>query len=133
MTVLPADHWIARRTPMQVRSRMLDARDYNSVRIGLLRLGTPLRLGVREIRGLDCIIDTHAWVAVDGYCDDQPLFALTDFRRGRSALDEAVSCKLRIFHHRAGLIIGHTLDGLRHAVALRLGHHDAFECPGPTD
>jgi hypothetical protein len=118
--MLPANHWLARRTPMQVRPRTLEADYYNCLRLGLLRLGDPLRLSLPEIRGLDCIIDAHAWTAVDRFCADQPLFALTGFRRSHHALHDPVRCELRIYHHRAGLILGPALEGMRRIIARRI-------------
>lgn len=124
--MLPADHWIADRSTLEVRPHTLSAGHYNDLRLGLLRLGEPLRLRLPWIKGLGAIIDHHAWVAIDRMFNDQPLFALTGFQRRHDALHEPVACEVRILHFRADLILEHAIDGMREAMA------EALDAAGAT-
>ncbi|MFV2055843.1 MAG: hypothetical protein ACC707_05210 [Thiohalomonadales bacterium] len=88
----------------------IEANYYNRIRIGIDRLGPPLRIELMNLRGLDLIADTDAWVCVDQAMNDLPILAWTGFETGRrSSLQEAVACELKFYHSHADLICGSVL------------------------
>jgi len=85
---------------------LIDGARYNQVRLGLLRLENPLRLKLTGLRGMDIILDNHAWVCVDRTMYDLPVLAWTDFEYAdRNGLHEPVHCQLHFYHIHADLII----------------------------
>ena len=104
--------WIDRHIPIRVRTRQLAKEDYNGVRIGILRLGNPLQVEIKGIRGLECVLDDHAWVFIDNYINDMPLLAWTGFEP-RDSINAAITCELRFYHMHAGLLISRSLDALQ--------------------
>jgi hypothetical protein len=104
--------WIDHHTPIRVRTRLLAKEDYNAVRIGILRLGNPLHVEIRGIKGLECFLDDHAWVFIDNFINDLPLLAWTGFEP-RESINAAITCELRLYHMHAGLLISRSLDALQ--------------------
>ena len=95
---------------------------YNQVHLGLLRLGSPIRLGLPGLRGMDVIVDKQAWVCVDRTLYDLPVLAWTDFsHQDRSAIHEPVRCLLHYYHIHADLIAETVLSTLLSVLAERLG------------
>ena len=89
----------------------IEPRYYNSIRIGIERLGPPLRIELRNLRGLDMVADREAWVCVDRTMNDLPILAWTEFEVSkRSSLLEAVGCHLNFYHSHADLICGSVLN-----------------------
>ena len=101
--------WIDDRMPYQVLKTGLRSEDFNKIRLGILRLGSPLELNFNEVKGLRCILDDHAWIFVDRYVDDMPLLAWMNFG-SRSALTENISCELRLYHFKADLLVEKALE-----------------------
>jgi hypothetical protein len=81
------------------------AAHYNRLRLGVLRLGEPLRLELPRLRHLDLVVGRDAWVCVDRMLYDLPVVAWTDFERRRSSLHEPVSCMLRMYHAHADVVV----------------------------
>lgn len=96
--------WIDDRMPYQVLETSLTAEQFNAIRLGILRLGSPLTFDLNDIKGLRCILDDHAWVFVDRFVNDMPLLAWTRFET-RSTLNEQISCELRLYHFKADLLV----------------------------
>lgn len=95
---------------------------YNQVRLGLLRLGHPIRLALPGLRGMDVIVDPKAWVCVDRTLYDLPVLAWTDFEiQERKAIHEPVHCLLHYYHVHADLITETVLSTLLSVLAERLG------------
>lgn len=89
----------------------IEASYFNRVRLALMRLESPLRIQLANMRGLDIILDHHEWVCVDRAINDLPTMAWTDFDTGnRGGIHEPVSCQLRFFHNHADLICGSVLQ-----------------------
>lgn len=107
--------WIDDRMPYQIIKTDLSAKDFNAVRLGILRLGAPLTFDLDEIKGLRCILDDHAWVFVDRYVDDMPLMAWTNFE-SRTSLNETISCELRLYHFKADMLVNRALDLLKQSI-----------------
>jgi len=108
--------------PLRVMPKAIEASCYNRVRLALRRLGKPLRFALREHRGLDAILDDRAWVCVDTNAGDFPVLAWCEFAvRGRDNLHRPVECRLKLFHWKAGLIMGTALEAIDSALAERLG------------
>jgi len=89
----------------------IESRHYNRIRIGIDRLGPPLRVELLNLRGLDLVADNEAWVCVDRTMNDLPILAWTDFEVSkRTSLIEAVGCRLNFYHSHADLICGSVLS-----------------------
>lgn len=100
--------WIDDRMPYQVLDTRLSAEKYNVMRLGILRLGSPLTFDLNDVKGLRCVMDDHAWVFVDRFVNDMPLLAWTQFER-RSDLNKEISCELRLYHFKADLLVDKAL------------------------
>ncbi|MBI3771089.1 MAG: hypothetical protein HY272_00075 [Gammaproteobacteria bacterium] len=101
--------------------KTIEASVYDHMRLGLKRLGTPLRVAVPGHRGLEVILDDRIWLCVDATAEDQPVMAWQDFAsQGRSDLQTPVSCTLELYHRFAGLVMGSVLDSLNEALNERL-------------
>jgi hypothetical protein len=75
------------------------ARLYNLWRLARSRLGLPLRFELPGLKGLELVLDEHAWVCRDPQLNDFPVVAWTGFETaGRRALDAPVACELRYYH-----------------------------------
>ncbi len=114
-----------RLTYMALRTmpKSIEASIYNHVRLALLRLGCPLRVGLSGHRGLEVILDHQTWLCVDANAEDQPVMAWLDFAvQHRDNLHEPVACTLELYHHCAGLVMGSALDSLNEALTERLKH-----------
>ena len=99
--------------PIRTLPKTLDARCYNRARLALLRRGTPLRVALPGLRGLEVILERDCWLCVDSNADDRPILAWTDFlSREPDALLSPVSCALHLYDHRAGLVMGFALEAL---------------------
>lgn len=90
---------------------VVQASHFNTVRLALLRLGKPLRVELEGLRHLDMLFDDDTWVCVDRNLNDLPIVAWTEFRKeNRTALNEPVHCRLRLFHAHAGIILNRALE-----------------------
>ena len=99
--------------PLHTLKRVIQADDYNRVRLALRRIGNPLRFELKNLRCLDIILDDQHWVCIDLSMQERPVMAWTDFQAtGRSAIHTPVECVLRMYHVHAGLVMGEVLDGL---------------------
>lgn len=106
---------------LKVITAVVEAARYNRVRLALLRLGSPLRLALPDLRGLDMIMDERLWICVDRTLDDLPVLAWTEFEtHGRRGLHEPVRCRLRFFHAHADDILEMVLDDVSLLLAERL-------------
>jgi len=99
----------------------VEAPRYNRVRLALLRLGSPLRIGLPELRGLDMVLDEESWVCVDRSLNDLPVIAWLDFRTaGRDNLYQPIPCRTRYYHRHAGLITQTALSEMDREIETRL-------------
>jgi hypothetical protein len=99
--------------PLHTLKRVIQADDYNRVRLALRRIGNPLRFELQNLRCLDIILNDQHWVCVDPCMRDRPVMAWTDFQAARrSAIHTPVECMLRMYHVHAGLVMGEVLDGV---------------------
>ncbi len=86
-------------------STEIESNRFNQVRLGLIRLGGPIRMKLPGLRGMDVIIDGQAWVCVDRTLYDLPVLAWTDFKsQHRTGIHEPVQCLLHYYHVHADLI-----------------------------
>jgi hypothetical protein len=107
--------------PLRIMPKTIPATCYNRVRLALIRLGKPLRLGLPRHRGLEMVLTDDAWCCVDSLSDDQLILAWRGFASGgRDNLIEPVACELFLYHHCAGLVMGSTLDDMEHVIGARL-------------
>ena len=107
--------WLDQYTPIRVQPRKLAKEDYNTVRLGILRLNNPLHLELEGIRGMRCVLDDNAWIFLDSYIGDLPLLAWTNFEP-RDTITTAIVCELRLYHMHAGLLISKSLDALQNTI-----------------
>lgn len=90
---------------------MIDSRRYNTIRLGIKRLKSPLRIPLEGLKNLELILEDDAWVCVDLSLDELPILAWLRFRpHDRTALHEPVRCELRFFHQHASIIMDQVLD-----------------------
>jgi len=109
---------------MEQSQKTLDARLFNQIRLGLLRLGSPLRIRLEGLRSLDMLLDTEEWVIVDRSMDDLPVIAWRDFQIcGRKALDAPVTCTALSFHQHADKIQQQALNYIAHYMDEHLHEH----------
>ena len=91
----------------------LPAAIYNKVKLGLFRIGNPLRFSIHGLRHLEIVIDHETWICRDVSLNDIPVLAWTDFNTSeRSNLHNPVPCKLYTYHAHAMLIIDTLLEQL---------------------
>jgi hypothetical protein len=110
---MPPDSLIA----LRIFPKCIDASCYNAIRLALRRIANPLRVDLPRHRGLSVILEDHVWFCVDGLHEDLPVLAWRDFEvRERNSLQEAVNCRLYLYHTHAGLIMGSALEALEAAV-----------------
>jgi hypothetical protein len=102
---------------LRIFPKCIDASCYNAIRLALRRIANPLRVDLPQHRGLSVILDDQVWFCVDGLHEDLPVLAWRDFEvRERNSLQEAVNCRLHLYHTHAGLIMGSALEALEAAV-----------------
>lgn len=107
--------------PVHTLRKIIQAEDYNRVRLALVRLGSPLRVPLAGMRCLEMEVDEKRWLCLDTCASDRPVLAWTGFESGgRSAIHEPVSCELRIFHVHGGLVMGEILESLVRSLQERL-------------
>ena len=114
-----ATSWIDDRMPYQVVPSNMKADDFNAVRLGILRLGSPLSFNLDSVKGLKCVLDDHAWVFMDRFVENMPLLAWMNFE-SRSTLNKTIPCELRLYHFQASLLVDRSLESLKIAIALQL-------------
>ncbi|MHB8729331.1 MAG: hypothetical protein ACYC9K_09910 [Sulfuricaulis sp.] len=105
--------------PLRTFPKLIEADNYNRVRLALKRLPRPLRVELPDHRGLDALLDDDGWLVVDTLQADQPVLAWVEFGH-RSALHEPVACVLKLYHVHAGLVMGTALEALDKALKQRL-------------
>lgn len=106
----------------------IEAAYYNRIRVGIGRFGPTMRVELMNLRGLDLVADTEAWVCVDRTMNDLPILAWTEFEVGkRTSLLEAVGCHLKFFHSHADLICGSVLDLVYRATESKLRKQHELE------
>ena len=106
---------------LRIMPKQIEAACYNRVRLALLRLGKPLRVTLTQHRGLEIILCDDSWLCVDSFAEDQHVLAWREFQiHARENLYEPIACKLHLYHHCAGLIMGSALDDLHQVVEQRL-------------
>ena len=67
------------------------------------------------MKGLHCVLDDNAWIFIDGYINDMPLLAWTNFVP-RESINASITCELRLYHMHAGLLISKSLDALQNTL-----------------
>lgn len=110
-----ATSWIDDRMPYQVSPANLSANEFNAIRLGIIRLGSPLTFNLDGIKGLRCVLDDHAWIFMDRFVNDMPLLAWMNFE-SRNTLNETIPCELRLYHFKAELLVDRALDALQDAI-----------------
>ena len=107
------------------RPSRLDANRFNRACLALKRSGGSLRFALPTLRHLDLILQEDAWIVVDRDLNDVPLVAWTAFEVDpERRLDRPVTCRLRLFHAQAGLLLGRVLDDLAGLLDARLADED---------
>lgn len=104
----------------------IQAARFNTVRLALLRLGKPLRIELEGLRHLDMLLDDDLWVVVDRNLNDLPVVAWSEFHReNRSALNEPVHCRTRLYHSHANIIIDTALKTVESVLGTYLAAESA--------
>lgn len=103
------------------RNCVLPAATYNRIRLGLLRLGCPLRFALTGMRTLEIVLENDAWICVDSGLNDYPILAWVEFQSAhRSALHLPIPCRLFTYHAHAELIESQVLEITESVLAHRL-------------
>jgi len=101
--------------------KVIESTDYNRVRLALRRIRNPLRVTLDNMRCLDVILEDKFWLCIDTCMNDRPILAWTSFQISqRSALDESVTCELRLYHVHSGLVMGEVMENIGHELQQRL-------------
>lgn len=109
--------------PLRTLPKIVEAQLFNRVRLALLRQGSPLRLPLHGLRGVDVILERHRWLAVDRFRNDMPILAVTDFETtDRSDLHLPINCCLHLYHYHAGLVSGVIVTAIETALERQAGH-----------
>jgi hypothetical protein len=103
------------------RDDRIEARHYNLWRRARSRFGSPLRLPLAGVPGMELILDEREWVVVDTRQGDLPVLAWVGFGdAGRSALHEPVRCTLNYYHFAATRLRAKVLAILEQVLEERL-------------
>jgi hypothetical protein len=103
------------------RADAIDALHYNLWRRARLRFGVPLRLPLAGLKGIELILDDHAWICVDATQHDLPVLAWISIEAaGRDALHTPVACTLNYYHFAASALRARVLDLMARELELRL-------------
>ena len=66
-----------------------------------------------HVSKLEVVLNDKYWLCFDCCVDSQPIMAWTNFEvSGRSSLNAPVECELRLYHHKAGMVMGDVLASL---------------------
>ncbi len=97
------------------RPDRLEAEHYNLWRRARRHLGSPIRLPLEEMHGVELLLEDEAWVCVNTLQNDLPILAWTDFEdAGRLALHIPVRCRLNYYHFAASKYRARALEvGMR--------------------
>lgn len=112
--------------PIRTLSKHLQAGCFNQVRLALIRLGSPLRIELSELR-VEMVLSPKGWLCVS-LETRAPLLAWTAFERP-AALHRPVACKLNLYHVHAGLLSGIALESLETHLRERLGRRRVRPAP----
>lgn len=122
---------------LELRDTRIDALYFNHVQVAHKKLGSSIRYRIPELKHLDLILEPDAWIIVDRVLNDIAVAAWTDFEsRGRTSLHEPISCKLRLYHANANMILKRTLDAMEMMLGEQLMNNDndvrVVPFPSPT-
>ena len=99
----------------------IPAEYYNRIRLGQIRLPSPIRLELAGLKDIDAILDGDTWVCLETSLNDLPVLAWTEFEvENREALHEPVRCKLCLYNIHADLITETALKTIYEIVRDRL-------------
>ena len=100
---------------MVQQTEQLAAKQFNDIRLGLLRLGAPHRIKLEGLRSLDMLLDESEWIIVDREMDDLPIIAWREFGTGkRTDLNSPISSTVLYFHIHADLVKNKALEYVAH-------------------
>lgn len=106
----------------EYREASVDATYYNHVQTALKRLGASIRLALPQLKTLDLILQTDAWIIVDRALNDLPVAAWADFQaRDRGGLHEPVRCRVRLYNAHAGMLLTRVLEAMELLLGEQLG------------
>lgn len=108
--------------------KTVDAGYYNRVRLGLLRLGDPLRIKLPELH-VEVLFRDQYWACISKETQS-PLLLWTDFNAQRDALFAPVTCTLHLYHVHAGLLAAIALEATHDILCQRLNAHRHYATRG---
>ena len=98
----------------------IQAKQYNTIRLGMLRIDNPLVVTPSEVQNIKCYLFNDKWICVDMSSNEFPLAVWRDFNNFGRAIHDPVTCKVHIFHVMAGRIVGTVLYSLENIINKRL-------------
>ena len=95
--------------PFRIHHQKIDATVFNTIRLGILRLGNPLTLSLDTQPNIKCTLSDNKWVLVDLMMHEFPLLVWREFKTIDRGLHEPVHCKAHVYHLMAGRLLGTAL------------------------
>jgi len=101
--------------------KVIAAKDFNQIRLALLRISNPLQLELPDMKCLDIILNYQYWLCIDSCMGGRPVLAWTKFEDShRSALNDPVACELRLYHVHGGLVMGKVIESIGQVLQQKL-------------
>lgn len=113
---------------MRTVSKSIDAGYYNRVRLGLMRLGSPLRVELPELH-VEVVFREDHWACISKETQS-PLLLWMDFQTQRNALFDPVMCTLHLYHVHAGLLAAIALEATHEILRQRLNARRYYSSQG---
>ena len=95
--------------PFRILDHQLTAALYNKIKLGLIRIQSPLIITPKKLRNVKCYLYNDKWICVDLITNEFPLVVWRDFKVSQRGIHEPVSCKVHIYHIMAGRVMGTAL------------------------
>lgn len=103
------------------RDDFIEAKHYNLWRRARRRFGSPIRIELPGVSGMELLLEDDAWVVVDARQYDVPVLAWTDFQdKERGALHTPVACHLNYYHFAASRLRAKALELMEQALENKL-------------
>lgn len=108
--------------PLEIRrNRIVEARQYNQVQIGLKTLQPQIRFQIPRLKHMDLILQKEAWIVVDRVLNDMPVLAWMHFQVSqRDNLHKPIHCEVYTWHFLAGMLMTRTLETLNAMMQAKL-------------
>lgn len=114
------DYIIRDLPPLRTMPKRIEPACYNTLRLALRRLGSPLVVQPEGLRAVEMLLEPTRWLCIDDLSNGLPYLEWTQFDTRERGLHEPVDCVLRLYHVHAGLLVGRSLEATCRALEQRL-------------